>query len=322
MGEVALGCTQGFAGHERLVALKRLRPRRAVDVHAVEMLLDEARLSAAVRHACVVSVEDVLFVDGQFVLVMPFIEGCSLAQVMLANADEPVPEPIACAIVLDVLAGLHAIHEATDPHGRPLDIVHQDASPGNVLLGLDGTARVSDLGVASARSVFGEGERGGHGTLSCMAPEQLLARPTDRRADVFAAASLGWRLVTGQPAFPGTARTIRRRLANLRRGPARPIDRPSSDSVRSLLDRFEEALSFEPGDRPESALTFARAVARTVRPASRVEIADWVASLETAIRLPTPLPAADRTLDGAEGPTLSSRRSGDRTARVVSPSPW
>src|SRR5262249_3017791 len=150
--------------------------------------------------------------------------------------------PVASAIMENVLAGLHAAHEATGDDGAPLGIVHRDVSPHNVLVGVDGIARVLDFGVAWAR-----GERDASsardlkGKLAYMAPEQVAVVPLDRRADVFCAGIILWELLTGARLFdaPEPAAMVQR-VTSLR------IPRPSevaADVPPALEDVAMHALA-------------------------------------------------------------------------------
>src|SRR4051812_16065415 len=199
MSSVHLGRLVGAAGFGRTVAIKQLHPHLAEEREFVTMLLDEARLASRVRHLNVVSVGDVVQADGQLLLVMEYIPGVSLAELLRRALEDktPIPLPIVSAIGCGILHGLHAAHEATDERGRPLGIVHRDVSPQNVLVGSDGIARLVDFGVAKAagrlhNTVSGQVK----GKLGYMAPEQLRAGAVDRRADIYAAALVIWETAT------------------------------------------------------------------------------------------------------------------------------
>src|SRR5687767_6563935 len=190
MARVHLGRLMGPAGFARTVAIKRLHEGLARSPEAAATLLDEARLAARVQHPNVVAILDVLAVDGELTLVMEYVHGESLAVLLRAARarGEVVPPPVAVQIVREVLAGLHAAHEARSEAGEPLGLVHRDVSPQNILVGLDGAARVFDFGIAKAAGRYQETATGQlKGKVSYMAPEQLLGQAVDRRADVFAA---------------------------------------------------------------------------------------------------------------------------------------
>jgi len=137
---------------------------------------------------------------------MEYTQGESLAQLMRLNAGRArrISPAVACAVAADVLAGLHAAHEATDDRGRPIGIVHRDVSPDNVLVGADGSARVFDFGVAKAvgrLQVTREGQV--KGTIAYMAPEQVRGGAVDRSADVYSVAVVLWEMLTGRKLFDG-----------------------------------------------------------------------------------------------------------------------
>src|SRR5690606_1738852 len=136
MATVHLARLLGPAGFARTVAIKRLHAHFAKDPEFVAMFLDEARLAATIQHPHVVSTVDVVATDGELFLVMEYVQGVSLSHVnkVLRARGEPAPPAIASSIVSHLLYGLHAAHEATSDGGEPLNIVHRDVSPQNVLI--------------------------------------------------------------------------------------------------------------------------------------------------------------------------------------------
>src|SRR5262245_21993014 len=154
MARVHLGRLIGPAGFSRVVAIKRLHAYVAGDPAFVAMLLDEARLAGRIRHPNVVPTLDVAREDGEFLLVMEYVHGAALSELSRASAaaEALIPPSIASSILGGALLGLHAAHQATDGHGRPLDVVHRDVSPQNILVGVDGVTKVVDFGIAKAAS--------------------------------------------------------------------------------------------------------------------------------------------------------------------------
>ena len=203
MASVYLGRAVGPAGFERLVAIKVMHEHILGDPEFSGMFLDEARLAAKIRHPNVVPTLDVAL-DGRF-LVMEFVEGASLRDVLKQRIDEekgPLAVSTSLRIILDTLAGLQAAHELHDRDGTPLRLVHRDISPHNILVGVDGIARITDFGIALAEARLTSTKSGQlKGKLPYMAPEQLEADDVDRRVDVYATGCVLWEMLAGQRLF-------------------------------------------------------------------------------------------------------------------------
>jgi serine/threonine-protein kinase len=238
-----------------------------------------------VRHPNVVPVLDVLAEEGELCLVMEYVEGESLAQLCRASArsKSAIPVPIAVAVVTSILHGLHAAHQATDEHGAPLGIVHRDVSPQNVIVGVDGVARLIDFGVAKAAgriSVSRDGQV--KGKIPYMAPEQLRGGRVTPRTDTYGAAVILWELLTGERLFEGETEglVLGRVLDDPVPGPSqlRPDLPPKLDgTVLRGLDR-------NPDSRFDSARVMAREIEALVRPATAAEVGEWVQDLaQTAL---------------------------------------
>ena len=207
MASVFLGRMRGERGFCRTVAIKRLHPQLARDPDFVSMFLDEARLAARIQHRNVVAPLDVVTVDDrELLLVMEYIHGEALSRLIgsCRRSGTRIPAAIAVGVVTGVLHGLHAAHEAKSETGRPLDIVHRDVSPQNIMVGVDGVARVLDFGIAKA-SLRADITQAGvaKGKLSYMSPEQIRCEPLDRRSDVFAAAVVLWEMLALMRLFQG-----------------------------------------------------------------------------------------------------------------------
>ena len=206
MATVHFGRMLGPAGFSRTVAIKRLHPHLARDPQFVSMFLDEARVAARVQHPNVVSTIDVVAREGELFLVMEYINGESLSNLLreARASGTRVPPRIVSSIVSGVLYGLHAAHEAKSEQGEPLQIVHRDISPQNIIVGIDGIARVVDFGVAKA-TMRVQLTRSGEvkGKFSYMAPEQLESRTIDRRTDIYATAVVLWEALASRRLFVG-----------------------------------------------------------------------------------------------------------------------
>lgn len=280
MATVYLARLSGPMGFSRVVAIKRLHPHLLKNLEFKKMFLDEARLAARVRHPNVVPTLDVLVNDGELVLVMEYVHGESLLSLRQLGNQQSTRPPleVAAAIMLNMLQGLHAAHEARDEGGTPLGIVHRDVSPQNVLLGSDGVARVLDFGVAKAMQFQNDTNRGVvKGKHSYMAPEVLMCQEATRRADVFAAATVFWELITGRKLFGGS--TDPERMLKILAG-GYPLPSSIVPSVPSVLDRIVmKGLEPNPKYRYATAMDMSVELEGAFAPASQRVVSDWVSRI-------------------------------------------
>jgi serine/threonine-protein kinase len=208
MAEVWIARLLGDLGFSRIVAVKTIRPEYAEDPAFRSSFFEEARLAARLRHANLVEVFD-LGEEGPILFqAMTLIEGDSVSKLLRSVERLEGPgflPPIATRIMVDALAGLHAAHELTDEEGVPMQLVHRDVSPHNILVGVDGVSKLCDFGVAKALGrVVNETDRGQlRGKFGYLSPEQVERKPIDRRSDLFAAGAVLWEMITGKPLFRG-----------------------------------------------------------------------------------------------------------------------
>ena len=278
MATVHLGRLLGPAGFSKIVAIKRLHAHFAADPEFLSMFIDEARLASVINHPNVVSSLDVVVEDQELLLVMEYVQGETLAQLIRLARKQRVSFPLGIVqrILCDALDGLHAAHTAS-VGGQPLNIVHRDVSPQNIMVGDNGVARVLDFGIAKAES-RSQSTRPGtvKGKFSYLSPEQIRGLPVDARTDVFSAGVVLWESLTGQRLFsvPGLAKTVERVLSA-------PIPAPSSKnpSVPAELDRVvSKALERDSARRYQSAAEFADALRAVSGEATRAELAAWVSN--------------------------------------------
>ena len=254
MGTVFVGASRGALGFRQLVALKRPHRHLIQSAGALKDVLAEARLAALVQHANVVDVRDVQIEGEQLTLVMDYIEGASLAELLTGGA---IPPPCALRIAIEAATGLHAAHELIDERGRPVGLIHRDVSPQNLLVGLDGTTRVADFGVATiTKAATLSDPEAVRGKLAYMAPEHVLHEHIDRRIDVFALGIVLWESLSGRRLFRGASQeeTVRNILE---------LVPPPVSVAQPLLGTtaFDEvvaaALAKKPEDRIPTAARFA-----------------------------------------------------------------
>jgi eukaryotic-like serine/threonine-protein kinase len=268
-------CADG--GFAPIVAIKRLHSSYAGEASFVEMFLDEAKLAGRIRHPNVVPVLDVVATGGELFLVMEYVHGDSLARLWKDHAKRGVAmdAEMVSAVVVGMLQGLHAAHEARGSNGQPLDIVHRDVSPHNVLVGADGLARLLDFGVAKASgrlSSTREGEL--KGKLAYMSPEQLRQEPITRQSDIYSAAIVLWEALTGMRLFAGeNAGAIVERVLFAE---VQPPSTHRSDLSAAIDQVVMRGLARDRGKRWASAQDMANALQEALPPARPQKIAEWV----------------------------------------------
>ncbi len=280
MASVHYGRLLGPDGFSRTVAIKRLHAHLAKDKQFSTMFRDEARVAARIRHPNVVPTLDVVSTNDELFLVMEYVLGEALSRLLKTATDreERVPADIAATIIVSVLHGLHAAHEAVDENGAPLGVVHRDVSPQNVMIGLDGTPRVVDFGIASAEGRLHHTRDGElKGKLTYMAPEQIAAAPATRLVDVYATSVMFWETLTTDRLFaaPNDAAVLDRVLHM-------KVAAPSSVAkhVPKALDAIVlRGLARDPSARFPTARAMAREIENAIPLAPISRVAEWVESL-------------------------------------------
>ncbi|RKG93926.1 serine/threonine protein kinase, partial [Corallococcus sp. CA053C] len=202
MGEIFLARQVGVSGFERPVILKSLLPDLLEHEGSVEMFLDEARVAAHLNHPNVVSLYEVGAWQGTFYIAMEYIEGENLGRLARAaqRAGTTLPHRVCAQLIRDAALGLDHAHHARDSQGAPLELVHRDISPQNIMVRLDGVTKVVDFGVAKA-TIRASRTRTGvlKGKLRYMSPEQVRNEPVAGSSDQFALGVVLWELCTRRP---------------------------------------------------------------------------------------------------------------------------
>jgi eukaryotic-like serine/threonine-protein kinase len=279
MASVHLGRLFGPSGFARTVAIKRMHPHLAEDPEFSAMFLDEARLAARIRHPNVVPTLDVVAAEGELFLVMEFVQGESLSRLIksaIARGEKIAPET-ATTLMAGVLHGLHAAHEATSDRGTPLEIVHRDVSPHNILVGVDGAPRLLDFGVAKAMGRIHSTREGQlKGKLSYMAPEQLRGK-VSRRTDIYAASIVLWETITLERLFPAEDEAELFEL--VLRGTDVPPSAHRPGISKALDDVVLRGLSVDPQRRFATAREMARALEDAIGLVAPSKIGEWVEAM-------------------------------------------
>ncbi len=255
MASVILARQRGPAGFEKVVVVKVVHPHMAQDQVAVNMLLDEAKVASQIDHQNVVHTYELGESNGTFYIVMEYLAGESLAQVIKAGRAgvQPAFDPyLAARIVADAAAGLHHAHELRDFDGKPLDVVHRDVSPGNIVVLYSGAVKVVDFGIAKAQGRVTSTQDGElKGKYGYMSPEQIKNEPLDRRSDVFSLGVVLWESLAQKRLFQAdnVAATLMQILGGERLPPShyRPGVPPALDAIAL------NALAPDPRARYQSA---------------------------------------------------------------------
>ncbi|MBI4816622.1 MAG: protein kinase [Deltaproteobacteria bacterium] len=309
MASVWVGAPKDRRTMEELVALKRPHEHLLEDPGFENALVAEAEIACKLVHENVVGARELEVTDEGLQLVMDYVEGGALGQMLVRGAKSKtrLSPKVACAIVADACAGLEALHELRDHRGAPLGFVHRDVSPQNILIGRDGRARVTDFGLA--KCAWGSDQPTTRGTLKgklgYMAPEYIEGTGIDRRADVFAMGVVLWESLVGRRLFRGEndadtlERVVRLPIPRVR------SERPELDDA--LDDLVTRALDRSVGSRLASAGELARGLSREGMVATRTEI-----SAEIEVTFGEELKGRRRELErllGSVAPSPTQRRT-------------
>ncbi|HUM10006.1 MAG TPA: ABC transporter substrate-binding protein [Myxococcaceae bacterium] len=255
MANVYLTATRGaLGGFQKLVVIKLLRTELAEEPEFRQMFLAEARLAARLNHPHVVQTYDVGEDDGRYYLAMEYVEGQTLETVRRAlDAPRFFTLRMQLQILVHVLAGLHYAHELADYDGKPLNVVHRDVTPSNILLGYDGRVKLVDFGVAKALD-SGTQTRAGvvKGKTGYMAPEAFTdSGHVDRRADIYSVGVLLWEALVGRRMWKHLGSTDR--LQRAIEGEVEPLRALVPEVPQKLEQICMKALQLRPEHRYATA---------------------------------------------------------------------
>lgn len=278
---VHLGRLMSEGGFSRTVAVKRLHSEYSADPDFVAMFLDEARLAGRIHHPNVVQSLDVLGSRDslgvrELFMIMDYVEGETLSRLVnkCAARGERPPVPIVLSIMSGALRGLHAAHEARSESGERLELVHRDVSPQNVVVGVDGVARLLDFGIAKAIGRVHTTRQGDFkGKAAYMAPEQIVGSAT-KLSDVYSASVVLWEALTGKRLFTGENQAaVLHQVAELDVTPPRSFAPDLAPAIEEIVMR---GLARNPDARFASALDMAEALEKASLLASHSEVGEWV----------------------------------------------
>jgi serine/threonine protein kinase len=315
MAEVYRGRVAGVEGFEKSVAIKRILPEFARDDRFISMMLTEARIHSALSHRNILQIHDLgISEDGEYFIVLEYVEGHDLRAVMEAAAElgVQIPDSLALHVADELAQALHFAHELTDETGQPLGIIHRDVSPSNVLISNSGEVKLSDFGIAKRRndhSFVGSLK----GNLAYMSPEQARRVPLDRRTDVFSLGAVLFEMLTGHKLREISDEVNGfREVASGRVRSARTLRSDLPEAYEALLAR---ALAADPADRFPDAAAFGVAIRELAResatPVGPADMKELVELLSPPRRARSPVEISKVIRLGPEFKVLAgSARSG------------
>jgi eukaryotic-like serine/threonine-protein kinase len=317
MAEVYRGRVAGVEGFEKSVAIKRILPEFARDDRFISMMLTEARIHSALSHRNILQIHDLgISEDGEYFIVLEYVEGHDLRAVMEAAAElgVQIPDSLALHVADELAQALHFAHELTDETGQPLGIIHRDVSPSNVLISNSGEVKLSDFGIAKRRSdhsFVGSLK----GNLAYMSPEQARRVPLDRRTDVFSLGAVLFEMLTGHKLREITDEVngFREVASGLVRS-ARTLRSDLPEAYEALLAR---ALAADPAGRFPDAAAFGVAIRELAResatPVGPADMKELVELLSPPRRARSPVEISKVIRLGPEFKVLAGSMRGGRT---------
>ncbi|MCC6807015.1 MAG: serine/threonine protein kinase [Deltaproteobacteria bacterium] len=314
--EVFLADQNGPDGFSKPVALKVLLPEFGHDAEFVDMLIDEARLAVRLSHPSIVQILELGKTDGRYFIAMEYVRGSNLAVLRRALAAEEtkMPARATVAILSTVLEALHAAHEQQDKDGKPLNIVHRDVRPHNILISDHGIVKVADFGIAKAAINHARTRTGViKGCFAYLSPEQARARPVDRRSDVFSAGLVLYELLSGARAYECDDEL--EMLGRAQHAELTPLGVACPEVPARLREVVDRALAPEPDARFQSCAAMGDALAQAAKkagmtPFTPAQLAAFVAPFLAGVKLEP----VERSLFGEE---LLAEAGGGVATRVV-----
>ncbi len=286
MATVYLAVYEGSARPREIVAIKVVHPHLAFDPDFIAMLGDEARIASSIGHPNVVEIREFVVgrADGRNYLVMEYADGETLSMFLkAASKGRPLAWDLAASIAADAAGGLHAAHELRGAHGEPLNLVHRDVSPQNIIVTYEGRVKLTDFGVAKATGRIQKTQPGEiKGKLAYMSPEQAFGRDVDRRSDVYALGVVLYELALGRRLFGGRndAETIKNIIQHTI-VPPREVDPSFPEGLEQIILAM---LHKDPPDRFQTAGAVERALRGWLASVGAVDLGarlgDFVRSLD------------------------------------------
>jgi serine/threonine protein kinase len=266
MAEVFKAKRSGVEGFEKIVAVKRILAHLSDNKEFVEMFIDEAKMVACLTHPNIVQISDLGRLEGAYYIAMDYVHGRDLRSILRRSRDRGLRLPLDLSIFVvgRVCSALEYAHRKKDERGRPLQIVHRDISPQNILISFEGDVKLADFGIAKAASKAHTTDRGAlRGKLLYMSPEQASGKPVDLRSDIFSLGIVFYEMVTEQKPFMGTSEmSILETVRECRVAPPTSLNPRIPSSLEKVVMK---ALERDPDQRYQDGAEMQRDLDRILR---------------------------------------------------------
>jgi serine/threonine protein kinase len=282
MAEVFKAKRSGVEGFEKIVALKRILPHLSENKEFLDMFVDEAKMVAGLTHPNIVQIFDLGRIESSYYIAMEYVHGRDLRTVMkrARNKGLRMPLDLSLRVVSQVCSALEYAHRKKDARGRPMEIVHRDVSPQNILITFEGNVKLADFGIAKAATRVSSTDQGAlRGKLLYMSPEQAWGRAIDNRSDVFSLGIVLYEMVTEQKPFLVTGSEMT--ILEMVRKCVITAPREINPRVPEALDRVVmKALARNPDERYQDAGQMQRGIEKILRERPPVTARDLARFLE------------------------------------------
>ena len=282
MAEVFKAKRSGVEGFEKIVALKRILPHLSENKEFLTMFVDEAKMVAGLTHPNIVQIFDLGKSDTSYYIAMEYVHGHDLRSIVkrTRNKGLRMPLDLSLRVISQVCSALEYAHRKKDERGQPMEIVHRDVSPQNILIAFEGNVKLADFGIAKAATKASKTERGAlRGKLLYMSPEQAWGRTIDHRSDVFSLGIVLYEMVSEHKPFAGadSEATILELVRKCVITPPRAVN----PRVPEALDRvIMKALARNPEERYQDAGQMQRGIEKILRERPPVTTRDLARFLE------------------------------------------
>lgn len=311
IADVLLARASGLEGFARHVVIKQIRPEHAIDKRFVDAFLAEARIGASLNHQNIVQVFDIDQVGGSPFFAMEYVHGEDARRLLqkVVSKGKLVPIEIVVAVAAAAAAGLHHAHEQHGPDRQPLNLVHRDVSPSNILIGYDGSVKLVDFGLAKpALSAGSKTRTGALCKAPYMSPELCMGKSVDRRSDIFALGTVLYELSTARRLFKGD--TDYHTMSMIVESAVPPPSTLRPEMPHELDEIIMRALAKDPGARFQTAYDLRSAleglaIEHELRTTAKA-VADYLASVFGARPEPWHVAVSERESDANEGDDFES----------------